>query len=191
MQKETIARRYAVAIFGLAKEAGAVSVIGRDLHAALDAINADDTARRLFLSPVVDREVKRKIFATAFASLNLIALHSVLLLIRKRREALLGPIVTQYDALQLAETGREPLQITSARPLAPAEVDDIVGRLSRLYGKAFDVRQSVDSALLGGVRITMGDRRVDGTVAGRLDELARDLIAAGPQAAGAARGAQG
>jgi F-type H+-transporting ATPase subunit delta len=178
MQKETIARRYAVAIFGLAKEAGAVPAVGRDLHVALNAIEADETARRLFVSPVVDREVKQNIFATAFASLNVIALHSVLLLIRKRREALLGPIVTEYDAMQLAETGREPLQITSARPLAPAEVDDLVARLSRLYGKAFDVRQSVEPALLGGVRITMGDRRVDGTVAGRLDELARDLLAA-------------
>jgi F0F1-type ATP synthase delta subunit len=30
--------------------------------------------------------------------------------------------------------------------------------------------------LLGGLRITMGDRRIDGSVAGRLDDLARDLM---------------
>jgi F-type H+-transporting ATPase subunit delta len=57
-------------------------------------------------------------------------------------------------------------------------LNDLVARLSRLYGKTFDVRQTVQPALLGGLRITMGDRRVDGTIAGRLDELFRDLIAA-------------
>jgi F0F1-type ATP synthase delta subunit len=28
---------------------------------------------------------------------------------------------------------------------------------------------------LGGVRITMGDRRIDATISGRLDEFAREL----------------
>ncbi len=190
MQNETVARRYATAIFGLAKERDAIAAVGRDLHAALTAITSDDTARRLFVSPVVDRAVKQEVFATAFASLDEIALHSVLLLVRKRREALLAPIVTAYDALALADTGRERLEITSARPLAPAEIDDLVARLERRYGKAFEVTASVEPALLGGLRITMGDRRVDGTIAGRLDELYRDMLAS-PQAASAARGPQG
>jgi len=29
---------------------------------------------------------------------------------------------------------------------------------------------------LGGIRITMRDRRIDGSVAGRLDELSRELL---------------
>jgi F-type H+-transporting ATPase subunit delta len=178
MQNQTVARRYALAIFGLARERNVVAAVGSDLRAALAAITSDDSARRFFVSPVIDRGVKEKVFATSFASLNEIALHSVLLLVRKRREALLAPIVTQYEALALADTGREPLEITSARPMAPAELNDLVARLSRLYGKTFDVRQTVQPALLGGLRITMGDRRVDGTIAGRLDELFRDLIAA-------------
>jgi F-type H+-transporting ATPase subunit delta len=177
VQNDTVARRYATAIFGLAKERNAVPAVGRDLHAALHAIQGDDGARRFFLSPVVDRGEKQKVFATSFASLDEVALHSVLLLIRKRREALLAPIVTQYDALALADTGRERLEITSARPLATSDLDALVSRLALLYGKTFDVHQSVEPALLGGLRITMGDRRVDGSIAGRLDELFRELLA--------------
>jgi F-type H+-transporting ATPase subunit delta len=187
MQNQTVARRYATAIFSLAKERGVVATVGKDLHAALGAIEGDDDARRFFLSPVVDRGEKQKIFASSFASLDEVALHSVLLLVRKRREALLPEIVKQFDALALADAGFEQLAIASARPLAPAEVDDIVTRLSRLYGRRFDVRQSVDPALLGGVRITLGDRVIDGTIAGRLDNLFRDLLAA-PAAAGATPG---
>ena len=66
--------------------------------------------------------------------------------------------------------------MTSARPL-------VQGRPRRAGRQAharpsrprFDVTQNVDPELIGGVRITMGDKRIDGTIAGRLDDLARML----------------
>ena len=114
-------------------------------------------------------------FEHALSGFDEVARHAVLLLIRKRREALLAPIVAEYEKLALADSGRERLQIASARSLPPAELERIVTRLSRLYKKSFEVQQNIDPALLGGVRITMGDRRIDATIAGRLDEFAREL----------------
>jgi F-type H+-transporting ATPase subunit delta len=175
MQNETVARRYALAIFGLAKEGNAVDAVGQNLATARALLQSDDDFRRFFTSPVIDRTKKSDVVAEAFASFGEIALHAVLLLIRKRREALLAPIVAEFEKLALADTGREPLEITSARPLPQTELDELVGRLGRIYHKQFEVKQRVDSALLGGVRITMGDRRVDGTIAGRLDDFAREL----------------
>ncbi len=175
MQNETVARRYAIAIFSLAKEQDAVDAVGRDLATARTLLQSDDDFRRFFASPVVDRTKKSAVVARAFTTFAEVALHAVLLLIRKRREALLLPIVGEFEKLALADTGREPLEITSARPLSQTELDELVARLGRIYHKQFEVRQRVDSALLGGVRITMGDRRVDGTIAGRLDDFARAL----------------
>jgi F-type H+-transporting ATPase subunit delta len=178
MQNETVARRYATAVFSLAKERGKVEAVGRDLHAAAGAIAADPDAARFFVSPVIDRAVKAKVVQDVFeGKLDEISLHTLLLLVRKRREALLRPIVAEYDKLQLADSGRAPLEIVSARELAPQEMDELVVRLSRAYGKTFAVTRRVDPALLAGVRITMGDRRIDGSLAGRLDDLSRDLFA--------------
>jgi F-type H+-transporting ATPase subunit delta len=178
MANETVARRYAMAIFSLAKETNAVDAVGRDLRESSATISSDDTIRRFFVSPVIDRGEKASAIAAAFETrVGEIALHTLLLLIRKRREALLGPIVEQYEKLLLAEAHREPLEIASARPLEKAELDAIVARLSRKFGKAFEVTQKVEPEILGGVRITMSDRYVDGSIAGRLDELSRLLFA--------------
>ena len=50
-----------------------------------------------------------------------------------------------------------------------------MAKLTAAYQTPFDVTQNVDPDLIGGVRITMGDKRIDGTIAGRLDDLARML----------------
>jgi F-type H+-transporting ATPase subunit delta len=172
---ETLARRYATAIFQLAGESGRVSGVQHDLHTFTAALEADDQVRRFFRSPVVDRKEKEQIVADAFSQLDPIALHAILLLIRKRREQLVEEIVTQFDILEREARGAQMLRVTSAHELPQAELDAIVARLSQAYRTTFDVTQAVDPSLIGGVRITMGDKRVDGTVAGRLDDIARLL----------------
>jgi F-type H+-transporting ATPase subunit delta len=174
--EETIARRYASAIFSLAQERDAVERIGRDLTLVLDAITSDENVQRFFFAPVIDRKEKAKIVTDAFErSVHEIALHSILLLVRKRRERYLRSILDQYRALEIEASGKEPLEIVCARELSRSDVASLVERLSNLYNKRFVVTERVDPGLIGGVRLTLGDRRIDGTIAGRLNELARSL----------------
>jgi F-type H+-transporting ATPase subunit delta len=175
MPNETLARRYATAIFQLATEAGAVEAVGHDLHTFTAALAADADVDRFFRSPVVDRKEKAAVIAEAFGKLHEIALHAVLLLVQKRREALAPEIVAQYDTLEREARGAQTLRVTTARPLEPSELDALVAKISAAFKTPFDVTQHVDPDLIGGVRITMGDKRIDGTIAGRLDDLARLL----------------
>jgi F-type H+-transporting ATPase subunit delta len=175
MPNETLARRYATAIFGLAAEANAVPAIGRDLHAFVAALQADPEVGRFFRSPVIDRREKSDLLAQAFGLLHEVALHAILLLVRKRREGLVEEIVRQYDTLERQARGAQTLRITSARELTKAELDGLVAKLTAAFKTPFDLTQTVDPKLIGGIRIMVGDKRIDGTIAGRLDDLARAL----------------
>ncbi len=178
MMNETLARRYAQAVFQLANERGAVQRAGKDLHTLADAVYGEPAAKEFFLSPIIDRKEKIRLFAVALSGkADEIALNTLLLLVRKRRESLLPQLVRQFDALAQQARGAEPLLITSARELSKEELRSMTARLERVYGKTFEVKQRVDPKLIGGVRVTMGDQRVDGSIEGRLQELSRTLFA--------------
>ncbi|HVA27847.1 MAG TPA: ATP synthase F1 subunit delta [Candidatus Baltobacteraceae bacterium] len=178
MANETLARRYATAIFSLASEANAVERVGNDLSHMARAIYADDATSSFFIAPTVPRSDKEKAFAQTFrAKVDDIALHTLLLLVRKRREAILNDVIAEYRKLELQARGAEPLVLTTARELSESDVRSLVERLERVYSKKFEVTIKRDPSLIGGVRVTMGDRRIDGSVAGRLEELTRTLFA--------------
>lgn len=180
MANETLARRYATAVFSLAQDNGAAEVVGNDLSRIVRTIGDDAVTAEFFVSPVVQRTDKEKAFLAAFqGKVSEVALHTLLLLVRKRREAILSDLLAEYRKLELASRGLEPLTVVSAQPLPEMELRGVVERLEKIYSKKFDVTVKQDASLIGGVRIIMGDRRIDGSVAGRLEELTRTLFGAG------------
>jgi F-type H+-transporting ATPase subunit delta len=174
---QALARRYATAVFSLAVEQDAVERVGRDLRALSDAIYRSSDALQFFLAPIIDRIEKSRVLASALdGKIHDIALHTLLLLVRKRRESLLRELVTQYGELEMQARGTESLLVTTAKELGETDLRSLVERLERVFRKKFDASERVEPDLIGGVRVTMGDRRIDGTVAGRLEELSRTLF---------------
>ena len=176
MVNRTLARRYAIAAIGVAGERGAVKRVGADLAAVAQAIGPYGLVHDFFVAPVIGRPEKERVLTEVFEKLiDPVSLHTLLLLVRKRRETLLGAIVEEYLALEQAGRGAESLALESARALDDGEYRALIEKLERLYGKKFEVTRSVNADLIGGLRLQVGDRRIDATVAGRLDALARQL----------------
>ena len=63
----------------------------------------------------------------------------------------------------------------SAVPLSPAQSEKLTQKLSASTGKTVRLTNKVDPAVLGGVQLDMGNRRVEDTVAGRLDAISKLL----------------
>lgn len=178
MANEKIARRYATAVFSLAGDKHARERVGSDLAAIAKALDDNELTREFYRAPTVDRKNKESALLAAFRGrVDDVALNTLLLLVRKRRETLLDGLLVEYRKLEQAARGAEPLTITTARNLPENQLRSMVERLEEVYGKKFETSVRHDPSLIGGVRIMMGDRRVDGSVAGRLEELARSLFA--------------
>ena len=176
MVNQTLARRYAVAVDMIARERAIGEKIAADLTAIAAAIGDRGKIYEFFSSPVVPRPDKERLLTEAFGEkVDPVALHTLLLLVLKRRESLLGALVGISRAGARSARHRDARHDVGA-PARTPRVVELVAKLERAYGKKFEVTQEVDPKLIGGVRLTMGDRRIDASIAGRLDSLARELF---------------
>jgi F-type H+-transporting ATPase subunit delta len=178
MFKETIARRYSAALFALAKEAGTVDTTVAELDAFVSALGSDASISEFFESPVIDRAEKVALLERGFAGkFGELTFNFLILLVRKRRENLIVTIARQMHELLDLDTGRSVAQIATPSPLPPDELAALARRLSNVYKRPIVPHAKVDDALLGGAVIQMGDTYIDASVAGKLEEIRRHLLA--------------
>lgn len=80
-----------------------------------------------------------------------------------------------YLRLAAEQRRRAIAEVTVARPLTATQADRLRAALSRQVGREVSLQVSVDPAVLGGVRVKLGDEVIEGTVSGRLQAAEREL----------------
>ena len=86
-----------------------------------------------------------------------------------------GRVLDSY--LDIAAKRREQLTatVTAAFPLDDAQMTRLAQALSRIYGRTVQINLVLDPAVVGGIRVQVGDEVVDGTILRRLQEAERAL----------------
>jgi F-type H+-transporting ATPase subunit delta len=89
----------------------------------------------------------------------------------------LDEIRAQYEALKNEREGVVEAEIASAFELDQGQVAELVGRLEKKTGRKVRAKVSVDKTLIGGVRIVLGDKVIDGSARAQLAALETALKA--------------
>ncbi|MDN6258333.1 MAG: F0F1 ATP synthase subunit delta [Corynebacterium sp.] len=69
--------------------------------------------------------------------------------------------------------GRRVARVRSASALSEAQEQALGQKLEKIYGSAMSVHSEVDTSLLGGAVIRVGDEVIDGSTAGKLERMRR------------------
>ncbi len=100
--------------------------------------------------------------------------------VRLARQAVLAPRGRRFDRtveeyLGLAADRRERLTavVTTAVPLGPQARERLEHALAEIYSHAVQLQVVVDPAVVGGLRVRVGDEVIDGTVARRIEDVRR------------------
>jgi F-type H+-transporting ATPase subunit delta len=174
-ESATIARPYAEAVFGLAERAGSS---GKWLGwlATMAQVAGNPEMRECIGNPNVGAKALYDLFvALCREEFPPEARNFVRVLIANDRLALLPEIHAQFAELKNEKDGVVEAEIRSAFPLDNAQINGLVADISKRFGRRVQPRVTVDKDLIGGVRITVGDEVIDGSVRGRLQGMAAAL----------------
>ena len=172
-----IARRYATALLQTAKAQQSVTEAEQDLEAITGILEAKPELREVIESPQVPREKKLVLIDTLFADrARPVTLRLLRMLIQKGRERELRAVHMEFVRLREEMDGLLRISISSAVPLNEAESKGIVDRISKQTGKRVLPEVSVDSSLIGGVRVQYGNSVLDGSVSGALKRMKERLV---------------
>lgn len=179
MLQRNIANRYANALFALARDSKQLEKVEADFPGVAGMIQGDADLHAFLTHPAIIPAEKKKILKALFGTkVNEMLYDFLCLVVDKKREAYIPFMCEGFIELLMEHRNRQEAEVDTPYEL-PAELSaGIAAKLEKITGKSIIIRQVVEPKLIGGIRIRLGDRVMDGSVVARLRQMKEALQSA-------------
>jgi F-type H+-transporting ATPase subunit delta len=168
-----IAKRYATAVYDLAKETKAVKAIETDIAALQDAMAQSGDFNAMIHSPIYTRD-QQGAAVTALAKkmkLSDVMSNTLALMAQKRRLFVLPQLVQTLREVIAEDKGEVTADVTSAKALTKTQSDKLAKTLTASMGKTVTIHATVDESLIGGLVVKVGSKMIDTSIRSKLNSL--------------------
>jgi ATP synthase F1 delta subunit len=175
---EEIARVYATALFGAAKDRDKLDAIRDQLGQFVDALKDNRDLRLFLFSPYFSSAEKIEGLEKAVADAEPEFLNFLELLLDKGRMPVIFRIQRQFDEMWNKENKRIGVTVTSAVELDPEIAKRIGKEIEEQTGNTVELSSEVDPDILGGLVLQVGNMVLDTSIRNRLEKLRKSVASA-------------
>ncbi|WP_226581410.1 F0F1 ATP synthase subunit delta [Halobacillus litoralis] len=177
MSGTVVAKRYAQALFQLAQERKKVDQIGEELKTVRQVLRGNSSVYTFLKHPKITTEDKKRVFSKSFQGMTTEVLNTLNLLVDRHREDLILDIISEYLTKIADQKGIAEATVYSVRELSDEEKQQISKTFApKVEKQSLNITNIIDSSLLGGIRVRIGNRIFDGSVSGKLSRMERELV---------------
>ena len=173
-----IAKRYATALLDLGSEAGQLDTLVEEIARAAGAYESSLELRNAFENPLIPVGAKKAILGDIVERLALgpTARSFLGLLVDRRRIRALPPIATRLREMADLRRGITRAEVLTAMPLPEEYFEKLQRELERITGRKVALDRKLDSTLICGVLIRIGDTIYDGSLITRLKQMKETML---------------
>ena len=172
---EEIAQVYARSLFEVARELGLLDVIREQLSQFVDALNDHRELQTFFFSPYFSTAEKKEALHRMIEGAEPPFMSFLEALIERHRMPAIFRIRARYETLWDEANKLLPVEVTSAVALDDETVQAIADRVRAQTGQRVELSSTVDSGILGGIVLRVGDFILDASIRNRLNQLRKEL----------------
>jgi|SRR5690554_2354942 len=172
MSEFKVASRYAKSLIDLAREQNALEAIHTDMQQVIAVLKGNPMLQAVLKNPIIKLDRKESILRALFGKTGhpaLVAFFS--LLVKKGRSGILFATAEEFIREYNAENGIIEASVISAAPLSEEHRNQITEVIKNNAGNQVILTNKVDPELIGGFILTVGDRQIDASIAGKLNKL--------------------
>src|SRR5690242_1629473 len=169
---------YAQALFEAGKDKGKLDSLQSQLAQFTDAVDRNRELQVFLFSPYLSSNDKKEGLRRAISDAEPELMNFLELLVDKHRMPEIFRIRRELDELWKRENRRIDVTVTSAVELDPAVVAKIGQEVERQTGEEVDLASAVDSEILGGIVLQVGNMVLDASIRTRLEKLRKSVATA-------------
>ncbi|MDA8353764.1 MAG: F0F1 ATP synthase subunit delta [Firmicutes bacterium] len=177
MSRSIVAKRYARALFDASQERDVLDQVQREWHGIVRAWSGSEQLQNWVEHPRVTTDDKKQVFNQIFPNLSDLTRNLLHLLLERNREEVIEEIGEEYKRLVYDAKGIAEAEVITAVPLSEEEEKELIAVFQKKIGKTLVISNRVDSDILGGLIVRIGDRLYDGSLTNKLKRFRKQLNA--------------
>lgn len=171
----TLAQPYSEAVFKLAKANKSITDWSNMLS-FLAIVVQDEQLKTIISNPKISQEkITNLLLHICQNELNLEATNLLKLLIQNSRLMLAPQISEFYEVYKADYEGYIDVKITSAHTMSAKDNKQLTTTLNKMLHKNIHIYNSIDKNLIAGLLIHIGDKVINASIKGALQQLAKKL----------------
>ena len=169
------AKNYGDALFMLAKELDEIDIVKNDFDTLSAVVEENSEYLKLLDTPSLSREERVKLVDAAFGTLNKNLVNLIKILAERRLVYLVSKIRQAYMLAYDEHYNIERVDAISAIPLTSEQINKLQLKLEKVTGKQIVVTNTIDSSILGGMKLRYLGIHLDGSIKTKLDNFEKSL----------------
>ena len=175
---EEIAEVYARALFEAARDQGVLDEVREQLAAFANTVASNRQFAIFLFSPYLSTEEKKDGLKRAITGGTPIFVNFLEALVERHRAPAIMRIRARYEEMWKEQHQLLPVEVTSAVDLDQQIIDEIGEQVREQTGRQVELSSRVDSDILGGIVLRVGNSILDASIRSRLNQLRKQVARA-------------